>query len=165
MSSTSPTSAPIRASRAPSAHTSPRGGVPSAGCCSPNIVSAVRTLPRSGYWSLTARIDDSALSSPKNTTEGNDIVSAVSSRYSPASSRHSAGTGACERKRRSAASTSFAWRATALPMRSVRKPTAVSAATARLTAASNTRTSPERISRPKLRKANTIAFTRQPRCR
>src|SRR3982750_393213 len=61
-------------------------------------------------------------------------------------------------RRRSAASTSPAWLSTAMPMRSTRKPTPVSAATATVIASTSTPSSPDFHSRSKVRNAMASAF-------
>ena len=77
-SSRSPTSAPTRASSAPSAQTSPGPGMSSTSRCSPNSSSDTRTAPRSGY-SVTDNLDrrQRAFVAVQIRRDGNDIVSAV----------------------------------------------------------------------------------------
>src|ERR1700722_14511654 len=65
-----------------------------------------------------------------------------------------------EPRRMSAASTSLAWDATAVPMRLTRKPTPVSAATATVNASSRTPSSPERHSRASVRRPKGRARSR-----
>src|SRR6185437_6553848 len=94
------------------------------------------------------------LSSPLNTTLRSDVRRAVRMSLRLASSKYSFEIGCGDPNRMSAARTSLACMETAAPMRLVRNPTPVSAATAIVSARRRTPSSPDRHSRPRLFRAS-----------
>ena len=136
-----------------SIHRVPGSGVLSMRVSGVWVESRTRSSPRSGYLLSTAFTSTSCIRSFCITMLGKLRVDAVSRPFSAANAANPGGMGLFPVNTRSAARISLAWSAIARSIRSVKKPTAVTAATATIRATARSRSSPLRQSRLKSRSA------------
>ena len=150
----SPTFSPSLFIRRVAAQASPACGVSPVGVSAAKGAGALRRLPRNGKLSSTAFTLESCRASPLTTTLANSSVSAILSPRSPARVSQAESIGRGLTRARSAPRKSADWLTIPRPSLSVKKPIAVLAATAMISAATRMRCSPARQSRASRRNAS-----------